>query len=120
LIRGLGVGTLIAGSFLGRGPRVWTDPDACKLLSVAEASALSGSTLVMTHTESNSTFSTCAYRVPSQGPLANHVEIHYWVLADATAAQARFQRVVHPGPMAGTTVTAVQKLGDEADTTCGS
>jgi hypothetical protein len=44
----------------------------------------------------------------------NHVEIHYWLMTDLPSAQAKFQKVVHPGPMAGTTITAVPKLGDEA------
>ena len=43
------------------------------------------------------------------------VEIHYFLLADVPTAQAKFQKVVHPGAMAGTTITAVPGLGDEAD-----
>jgi hypothetical protein len=94
-----------------------TNPDARKLLSAQDAQTLVGPPLALTHNESNATFSTCVYSRPNQNPLAvpEHVEIHYWLLTDSAAAQARFQRIVHPGPMAGTTVTAVSQLGDEAD-----
>jgi hypothetical protein len=117
MVRALSVGTVIVGVFLVGWSRPWTQTDACTLLTPVEASALQGSALVLNHTESNSAFSTCIY-APSKdpgSPWAKHVEIHYWVFADVTAAQAKFQRVVHPGPMAGTTVTAVQQLGDEGD-----
>ena len=43
------------------------------------------------------------------------MEIHYWAMSDVPTAQAKFQKVVHPGPMAGTTVTSVSGLGDQAD-----
>jgi len=117
MARALSVGTVAVASLLVGWSTQRTDPDACKLLSTKEASALIGLSLTVTHHESSATFSTCVYRQPTENPLVDpqHVEIHYYLLADAAAAQARFQRVVHPGPMAGTTVTAVPHLGEEAD-----
>ena len=92
-------------------------PDACTLLSVQEAIAIIGPPLALGHHESNATFSTCVYSRASASPgvLPNDVEIHYWAMSDVPTAQAKFQKVVHPGPMAGTTVTSVSGLGDEAD-----
>lgn len=121
MVRALSVGFVGVASVLVGRPTLGTNPDACKLLSAQEAQLLVGPPLALSHTESNATFSTCVYGRPNQNPaeilqkVPDHVEIHYYLLADASAAQARFQRVVHPGPMAGTTLTAVSHLGDEAD-----
>ena len=117
MAHGLRFGTITAVSLLMGWSARHADPDACKLLSVAEASALNGSSLTQSHTSSNAGFSTCVYALPNENLLNGmvDVEIHYWLLADVPSAQAKFQRVVHPGPMTGTTVTAVPGLGDEAD-----
>ncbi len=120
MIRTAPLGMLVAVLAIGGWSALPANPDACKLISVNDATAVIGPPLSMTHTESNASFSSCQYSRPGQGPSAmpNHVEIHYWVMADVPTAQAKFQKVVRPGgptPMAGTTITAVPKLGDEAD-----
>jgi hypothetical protein len=113
----LRVGAVAASCLLVGWSSRQTAPDACKLLSLSDALAVIGPPLDLKHHESNGTFSTCVYSRPNQDPLnfPEHVEVHYYLMADAAAAQAKFQRVVHPGPMAGTTITPVQHLGDEAD-----
>lgn len=117
MARALRVGAVAGASLLVGWSALRTNPDACKLLSLEEATALVGSPVALKHTESSSSFSTCNYSAPSQNPLAisNHAEIHYWLLPDVDAAKAKFQKVVHPGPMEGTTITPVPKLGDEGD-----
>jgi len=116
VVRTLCVSIVAVPSLLIGRSTPWTNPDACKLLSAQEAAALIGPPLVLNHTESNTTFSTCAYHRPNQNPPTfDHVEVHYYLLADASAAQAKFQRVVHPGPMEGTTITTIPHFGDEAD-----
>jgi hypothetical protein len=121
MTRALSVGTVAVATLLAGWSTVRTNPDACKLLSAAEAAAIVGPPLAVTHNASNATFSSCVYGRPNQNPaeilqkIPESVEIHYYQLADAAAAQTRFPRIVRPGPMAGTTITAVPHLGDEAD-----
>jgi hypothetical protein len=116
MVRTLCVGMVAVPTLLIGRSTLRTNPDACKLLSAQEAAALIGPPLVVKHTESNTTFSTCAYGRSNQNPPTfDHVEVHYYLLADASAAQAKFQRVVHPGPMEGTTITTISQFGDEAD-----
>jgi hypothetical protein len=114
---GLTVGAVAASCLLVGWSSQPTTPDACQVLSLKDALAVIGPPLDLKPHESNAIFSTCVYSRPNQDPLAisEHVEIHYWLLADAAAAKDKYQRVVHPGPMAGTTVTPVSNLGDEAD-----
>jgi hypothetical protein len=115
MVRTLCVGIVAVPTLLIGRSMLRTNPDACKLLSAQEAAALIGPPLALKHTESNATFSTCAYGRSQNPPTFDHVEVHYWLLADASAAQAKFQRVVHPGPMEGTTITTISRFGDEAD-----
>jgi hypothetical protein len=99
------------------GASVSANPDACKLLSLSDATAIIGPPLTQKPPQSSAAFATCIYQQTGAplGSLPPHVEIHYWVLSDVPTAQAKFQKVVHPGPMAGTTITTVTGLGDEAD-----
>lgn len=118
MIRALTLGAVIALSAMVGGWSPPSNPDACKLAALKDAEAIIGPPLATTHTESNATFSNCLYRRPGANPMAmtNNVEVHYCLLTDAAAAQAKFQRVLHPGPLEqGTTISAVPELGDEAD-----
>jgi hypothetical protein len=112
------MGLVAVLAWLGLWPLRTMDPNACSLLSAQDAAAIVGPPVAMTHTESNAAFSTCLYRRPGENPITtpgHHVEIHYWVFGNASDAQAKYQKVVHPGAMMGTTVTAVPQIGDQAD-----
>lgn len=115
MIRTLSVGavaalTVVAGSGAG------TNPDACKLFSVAEASKVVGAQLTLRHQEANTTFATCAYGMPSPTTFLPSVEVSYGDWPDVTTAHTRFLKRVQPGATQSpySTVTNVPQLGDEA------
>ena len=93
--------------------------DACKLMTMSDASAVVGPPLTLEHTVTEPAFSNWVYHRPGNDltAMATFVEVHYWVMPDVASAKTKYQQVVHPGrmPMTGVTITTVPQLADEAD-----
>jgi hypothetical protein len=86
-------------------------PEACALMTASEASTLAGQPVSLVP---NSSGTMCRFH-GAGGPGSVGVEIHVKVDADQATAHTEFPRWVTPFPTsAGPTVTAVNKLGDEA------
>jgi hypothetical protein len=116
MIRALGIPTVVILNLVAW-PRDASaqNPNACKLLSAAEASNLVGTPLALRHQQSNSSFATCDYGLPDPAQLAS-VEVSYAAWPDANTAHMRFTKRVQPGakPSPLSTVIPVTGLGDEA------
>jgi len=92
------------------------NPNACKLLSAAEASSLLGAPVILRRQEGNSSFATCVYALPDPAKLAPSVQVSYGAWPDADTAHTRFTKRVQPGakPSPLSTIIPVTGLGDEA------